>query len=39
MVDSGLELHRPAINEEWYVPAVIETLAIPHAAQGTEVFC
>ena len=32
IVDSGLGLHWPAIDEDWYVPAVIETLAIPHAA-------
>ncbi len=32
IVDSGLGLHWPALDEDWYVPAVIETLAIPHAA-------
>ena len=32
IVDCGLGLHWPAIDEDWYVPAVIETLAIPHAA-------
>ena len=32
IVDSGLGLHWPAIDEDWYVPAVIESLAIPHAA-------
>ncbi|MGK2898807.1 MAG: DUF2442 domain-containing protein [Burkholderiaceae bacterium] len=32
IVDSGLGLHWPAIDEDWYVPAVVETLAIPHAA-------
>ena len=32
IVDAGLGLHWPAIDEDWYVPAVIETLAVPHAA-------
>ena len=32
IVDFGLGLHWLAIDEDWYVPAVIETLAIPHAA-------
>ncbi len=32
IVDSGLGLHWPAIDEDWYLPAVIETLAIAHAA-------
>jgi hypothetical protein len=32
IVDSGLGLHWPAIDEDWYVPAVIESLAMPHAA-------
>ena len=32
IVDSGLGLHWPSIDEDWYVPAVIEALAIPHAA-------
>lgn len=32
IVDSGLGLHWPALDEDWYVPAVIETLAVPHAA-------
>lgn len=32
IVDSGLSLHWPAIDEDWYVPAVIETLTIRHAA-------
>lgn len=33
IVDSGLGLHWTAIDEDWYVPAVIESLAMPHAAQ------
>ncbi|MCU0924138.1 MAG: DUF2442 domain-containing protein [Burkholderiaceae bacterium] len=28
----ALGLHWPAIDEDWYVPAVIESLAMPHAA-------
>jgi hypothetical protein len=32
VVDSGLGLHWPAVDEDWYVPAVIETLAVPSAA-------
>lgn len=32
VVDFGLGLRWAAIDEDWYVPAVIETLAIPHAA-------
>ena len=32
IVDSGLGLHWPLIDEDWYVPTVIEALAIPHAA-------
>ncbi|MDP1647437.1 MAG: DUF2442 domain-containing protein [Rubrivivax sp.] len=32
LVDSGLGLHWPAIDEDWYVPAVIEALAVPNAA-------
>ena len=32
LVDAGLGLHWPAIDEDWYVPAVIETLAIARAA-------
>jgi hypothetical protein len=32
IVDSGLGLHWPAIDEDWYVPAVIEALAVAHAA-------
>ncbi len=32
IVDSGLGLHWPAIDEDWCVPAVIETLAVPNAA-------
>jgi hypothetical protein len=32
IVDSGLGLHWPAIDEDWYVPAVIESLAMPQAA-------
>ena len=31
-VDSGLGLHWPAIDEDRFVPAVIETLVIPRAA-------
>ncbi len=31
IVDSGLGLHWPAIGEDWYVPAVIETMAIANA--------
>ena len=32
IVDCGLGLHWPAIDEDWYVPAVIKTLAIPLSA-------
>ena len=32
IVDSGLGLHWPAIDEDWCVPAVIEALLIPKAA-------
>ena len=32
IVDSGLGLHWPLIDEDWHVPTVIEALAIPHAA-------
>ena len=32
IVDGGLGLHWPAIDDDWYVPAVIETLAIARAA-------
>jgi hypothetical protein len=32
IVDSGLGLHWPAIDEDWYVPAVIEVLAMRRAA-------
>lgn len=32
IVDFGLGLHWPAIDEDWYLPAVIETLAVPRAA-------
>lgn len=32
IVDSGLGLHWPAIDEDWYVPAVIDTLGVAHAA-------
>lgn len=32
VVDSGLGLHWPAIDEDWYVPAVIEALVVPSAA-------
>ena len=35
IVDSGLGLglHWPSIDEDWYVPTVIEALIFPHAAQ------
>ena len=33
IVDSGLGLHWPSIDEDWYVPTVIEALITPHAAQ------
>ena len=35
IVDSGLGLglHWPLIDEDWYVPTVIEALIFPHAAQ------
>ena len=32
LVDSGLGLRWPLIDEDWYVPAVIEALAIVRAA-------
>ncbi|HMO45649.1 MAG TPA: DUF2442 domain-containing protein [Rubrivivax sp.] len=32
IVDFGLGLHWPAVDEDWYVPAVIETLAMARAA-------
>lgn len=32
IVDAGLGLHRPAIDEDWYVPTVIESLSVAHAA-------
>lgn len=32
LVDSGLGLHWPAVDEDWYVPAVIEALAVRDAA-------
>ena len=32
IVDAGLGLHWPAIDEDWYVPAIIETMAIANAA-------
>ena len=32
IVDSGLGLHWPELDEDWYVPAVIEALAVRHAA-------
>lgn len=32
IIDDGLGLHWPLIDEDWYVPAVIEALAIPAAA-------
>ena len=30
--DSGLSLHWPALDEDWYVPAVIQALTVRHAA-------
>ena len=32
IVDSGLGLRWPAIDEDWFVPGVIETLIVRHAA-------
>lgn len=32
IVDAGLGLHWPALDEDWYVPAVIEALTVRHAA-------
>ena len=32
IVDSGLGLHWSALDEDWYVPAVIDALAVRHAA-------
>lgn len=32
IVDSGLGLHWPALDEDWYVPGVLETLTIRQAA-------
>ena len=32
IVDSGLGLHWPELDEDWYVPTVIEALTIAHAA-------
>ena len=32
IVDSGLGLHWPAVDEDWFVPSVIETLAVQNAA-------
>lgn len=32
IVDAGLGLHWPAVDEDWYVPAVIEALSVQHAA-------
>ena len=32
IADFGLSLHWPAIDEDWYVPAVIRALSIRHAA-------
>ena len=32
IVDAGLGLHWPAIDEDWYVPTAIETMAIANAA-------
>ena len=32
IIDSGLGLHWAAIDEDWYVPAVIAALAVPNAA-------
>jgi hypothetical protein len=31
-VDFGLGLHWPAVDEDWHVPAVIEAMALAHAA-------
>lgn len=31
IVDAGLGLHWPAVDEDWYVPAVIETMVIADA--------
>lgn len=32
VVDSGLGLHWAVIDEDWYVPAVVESLAVTRAA-------
>ncbi len=32
IADAGLSLHWPAVDEDWYVPAVIQALSIRHAA-------
>ena len=32
IVDAGLGLHWPALDEDWYVPAVIEALTVRYAA-------
>lgn len=32
IVDAGLGLHWPELDEDWYVPAVIEALNVRHAA-------
>ena len=35
ILDSGLSLHWPAIDEDWYVPAQIEALTVRSAAWAT----
>lgn len=32
ITDSGLGLHWPALDDDWYVPAVVEALAMRRAA-------
>lgn len=32
IIDDGLSLHWPTLDEDWFVPAVIEALAQRHAA-------
>ncbi len=32
IADAGLSLHWPGVDEDWYVPAVIQALSIRHAA-------
>ncbi len=32
VVDAGLGLHWPALDEDWYVPAVVEALTVRYAA-------